>query len=287
LYDFGDNWEHSITLIGRSVTSTSSIICLSGEGGHAAEDCGGAQGWQKLKTLYAEHGREEEWECTDPSAHERMEWYEEDCLNGQKWGLTPGAWDKEAMNKEFAATDSLMERIIMPPERQKPRTTPGKTVPRSKELEPLIITNIDELKASKTYGQRVKYFEKRNSLDAPAGKFFTLHSCPTFSFSALHYIHPSIRNKDLKPTVKRLALLDRQCVIAPWENGKWLDKDGVPLIHYFNGLVQPELSDALINELYRLAVRHPPQKPGRGESRHCGFTAWKNSVPPGTPCGVL
>ena len=38
LYDFGDNWEHSITFIGRANTSTSSIVCLSGEGGHAAED---------------------------------------------------------------------------------------------------------------------------------------------------------------------------------------------------------------------------------------------------------
>jgi hypothetical protein len=175
----------------------------------------------------------------------------------------------------------------MPPERQRPRTTPAKTAPRSKELEPLTITNIDELKASKTYGQRVKYFEKRNSLNAPAGKFFTLHSCPTFSFSALHHVPPSIRNKDLKPTVKRLALLDQQCVIAPWENGKWLDKDGVPLIHYFNGLVKPELSDALINQLCGLTVKHPPQNPGTGESRHCGFTAWKKSLPLGTPCGVL
>ena len=111
VYDFGDNWEHSITLIGRADTSTSSIICLSGEGGHAAEDCGGVTGWQELKTLYAEHQREEEGECTDPSAHERMEWYEDDCLNGQKLGLTPGAWDKEAINREFAATIGLMKRI--------------------------------------------------------------------------------------------------------------------------------------------------------------------------------
>ena len=111
LYDFGDNWEHSITLIGRARTSTSSIVCLSGEGGHAAEDCGGAFGWQELKQLYAEHGHEKEATCTDPSAHETLRWYENGCLNGQKWGLTPEVWDKEAINKEFAATDGLMHRI--------------------------------------------------------------------------------------------------------------------------------------------------------------------------------
>jgi hypothetical protein len=49
LYDFGDNWEHWIILIGRANASTSSIVCLSGEGGSVAEDCGGAHGWEELK----------------------------------------------------------------------------------------------------------------------------------------------------------------------------------------------------------------------------------------------
>ena len=111
LYDFGDNWEHSITLIGHAITSTSFIVCLSGEGGHVAEDCGGALGWQELKQHYVEHGHEEDGACTDPSAHKQLEWYEDHCLNGQKWGLTPGTWDKEAINKELANPNGLMERI--------------------------------------------------------------------------------------------------------------------------------------------------------------------------------
>jgi hypothetical protein len=40
-----------------------------------------------------------------------MEWYEDHSLNGQKWGLTPGVWDKVAINKEFGSTDGLMARI--------------------------------------------------------------------------------------------------------------------------------------------------------------------------------
>ena len=111
LYDFGDNWEHSITLIGRADTSTSSIVCISGEGGHVAEDCGGAVGWQELKKFYAEHGHKEEYECPDPSAHHQLRWYENICLNGQKCGLMPGSWNKEAINKEFVATNGLMKRI--------------------------------------------------------------------------------------------------------------------------------------------------------------------------------
>jgi len=112
LYDFGDDWEHSITPIGRATTSTSSIVCLSGEGGPAAEDSGGPFGWEELKSVYEEHQAcEEEHECEDPSEHERMEWYEHVCLNGQEGGLVPGAWDKEVINKEFAAAKGLMARI--------------------------------------------------------------------------------------------------------------------------------------------------------------------------------
>jgi hypothetical protein len=175
----------------------------------------------------------------------------------------------------------------MPPERQKPATTPAKILPQSKKLEPLTITSIDELKACKTYKPRVKFYEKRNRLDAPTGKFYTLHSCQTFSFSALHHIPTSIRDKDLKPSAKQLAQLDSQCALAPLKNRKWLDKDGFPLIHYFNGLIKPTLSDALIRELYTLAKMHPPRNPGKGEARHHGSTAWKKSLPLDTPCGVL
>jgi hypothetical protein len=40
-YDFGDDWEHSATLIGHAEQHLSSnvITCLSGEGGSIVEDC--------------------------------------------------------------------------------------------------------------------------------------------------------------------------------------------------------------------------------------------------------
>jgi Plasmid pRiA4b ORF-3-like protein len=44
-YDFGDDWMHSISLIGRALASTRQIVCLSGEGSPAEEDCGGPGGW--------------------------------------------------------------------------------------------------------------------------------------------------------------------------------------------------------------------------------------------------
>jgi Plasmid pRiA4b ORF-3-like protein len=110
LYDFGDNWMHSITLIGRALMSTSKIVCLSGEGSPAGEDCGGAHGWQDLKEVYQEHA-DEDPPCDNKEAHRCMEWYEDDCLNGRKVGLEPWRWDRAAVNAEFAKSNGLMARI--------------------------------------------------------------------------------------------------------------------------------------------------------------------------------
>ena len=59
LYDFGDSWEHSVTLIGRAEEGASSnaVSVLSGEGGSVAEDCGGVDGWENLKESLKRKGR--------------------------------------------------------------------------------------------------------------------------------------------------------------------------------------------------------------------------------------
>ena len=101
---------HSITLIGRALTSTKKIICLSGEGSPAAEDCGGAPGWQDLKEVYHAHANDDS-ECDDEAAHSRMTWYEDDCMNGRKVGLEPWRWDRAAVNAEFEQNNGLMARI--------------------------------------------------------------------------------------------------------------------------------------------------------------------------------
>lgn len=112
-YDFGDHWNHSVTLIGRALSKTRHIICLSGEGGPVAEDCGGVHGWKELKDVFAEHANEIQGECNEPEAHEKMKWYKSDCHNGRKAGLDPSKWDKATINKEFAKTNGLLQRIAL------------------------------------------------------------------------------------------------------------------------------------------------------------------------------
>ena len=51
-YDFGDGWEHSITLIGRAPSTNNWFTCADGEGHVPSEDVGGPHGWQKLKEAY-------------------------------------------------------------------------------------------------------------------------------------------------------------------------------------------------------------------------------------------
>ena len=85
LYDFHDNWVHHITLIGRANILTSTITCLSGEGGPAAEDCGGCTGWEKIKKAYREHHCHG-CPCPDRKAHNKMRWHEKYCTNGRRGG---------------------------------------------------------------------------------------------------------------------------------------------------------------------------------------------------------
>ena len=67
IYDFGDDWTHSITLekiIDKTITIP---VCLAGKGKSPFEDCGGAWGYEDLKQI-----------LTDPSNKEYKEmrkWY--------------------------------------------------------------------------------------------------------------------------------------------------------------------------------------------------------------------
>jgi len=98
LYDFGDNWVHSVTLIGRAVTSTKKVVCLSGEGCPVAEDCGGAFAWAELKEHFQVHV--DCGELCDEDAHDRMAWYAEGCPPGES-KLQPWKWDRKAVNKDL------------------------------------------------------------------------------------------------------------------------------------------------------------------------------------------
>lgn len=67
-YDFGDNWEHKVEVVGTAEAS-GGFVCLEGGGHVVAEDCGSRDGWQKLKGAYL---------ATAPTKEqkEKMHWYE-------------------------------------------------------------------------------------------------------------------------------------------------------------------------------------------------------------------
>ncbi|RKT72491.1 pRiA4b ORF-3-like protein [Saccharothrix variisporea] len=63
-YDFGDDWEHDITL--KKIVPSSDIACTAGEGACPPEDCGGPGGYENLKAA-----------VTDPTAQDHadlLEW---------------------------------------------------------------------------------------------------------------------------------------------------------------------------------------------------------------------
>ncbi|KAI9787342.1 MAG: hypothetical protein M1816_007628 [Peltula sp. TS41687] len=97
LYDFGDNWEHEIKLIGREKYKPR-VTCITG-GGHACvEDVGGPQGWYHLKMAYLGMYPEE-------YRRERREWYITYALNGDDRGLggmIPYEWDIDEVNQQLS-----------------------------------------------------------------------------------------------------------------------------------------------------------------------------------------
>lgn len=81
-YDFGDNWVHTITLVGRA-PFTPNITCVSGTGHGVAENIGSVEGWEDLKNAYR---------TTSPDDEQKFarEMYETFCLNGDMDGLGGG-----------------------------------------------------------------------------------------------------------------------------------------------------------------------------------------------------
>jgi len=99
LYDFGDDWDHKVTFIGRADQAASdTIVCLEGEGGSVSEDCGGVWGWESMKAMYARQKDNEEDEG-DEKEMEQLEWY----------GVSdPWHFCKEDVNERLAEIDEEM-----------------------------------------------------------------------------------------------------------------------------------------------------------------------------------
>ena len=96
-YDFGDCWEHAITLEGRK-EGTDFFMCVDGEGHHVAEDVGSCRGWNELKKAYRARRPNEEQRGT-------MRWFEQQASNRDAQGLRNGrerAWAKGMINRRLA-----------------------------------------------------------------------------------------------------------------------------------------------------------------------------------------
>ncbi|KAL6718631.1 hypothetical protein ACLMJK_002865 [Lecanora helva] len=96
-YDFGDCWEHQITILGRDDTRDF-FMCKDGEGHYVAEDAGSVQGWETLKKAYraARPNKEQ---------REKMHWFENQASNADPHGLKNGrerAWAKGDINRRLA-----------------------------------------------------------------------------------------------------------------------------------------------------------------------------------------
>ncbi|KAM4063184.1 plasmid pRiA4b ORF-3-like protein [Hirsutella rhossiliensis] len=106
-YDFGDNWEHHLTILGRA-DPTPDVICLDGSGHYVAEDSGGARGWEDVKAAYRNQSPTKE-------QRERRQWFERQASNPDPRGLAGdrvNAWDRANINRDLRM-DKMFERFRM------------------------------------------------------------------------------------------------------------------------------------------------------------------------------
>ncbi|KAK4233289.1 plasmid p 4b orf-3 family protein [Achaetomium macrosporum] len=96
MYDFGDKWEHYLTVEGRADV-TDRFVCLSGTGHPVAEDVGSVNGWKELKEAYRTSRPSQE-------QRDRRKWYENMASNGDPEGLAGDRinfWDMERVNRHL------------------------------------------------------------------------------------------------------------------------------------------------------------------------------------------
>ena len=97
-YDFGDCWEHQMTLLSRVGTTSGVFQCTAGEGHGVAEDVGSSKGWEDLKQAYRSQRPNKEQK-------EKMEWFENLASNEDRQGLDNGRdrmWPKTKINSRLA-----------------------------------------------------------------------------------------------------------------------------------------------------------------------------------------
>lgn len=102
IYDFGDNWEHTIELEEILADADANAedeveieTCVAGEGFTPPEDCGGIRGYNSLLRI-----------VNDPQHKNHqtiMDWLKNDCCNGEKFlqQLAKGRFDPASVNGFF------------------------------------------------------------------------------------------------------------------------------------------------------------------------------------------
>lgn len=92
-YDFGDSWEHLITVLGRG-DKVEYFSCVDGEGHSCAEDAGGPRGWEDVRDAYRKASGDKDL----------RDWYEKTCANGDPAGLKGEKvwrWDQDEINEDL------------------------------------------------------------------------------------------------------------------------------------------------------------------------------------------
>ena len=84
--DFGDGWEHEITLLGELSAEDDLLVVIDGERACPPEDCGGPSGYADLVQILANPN--------DPEYEEMLDWLGED--------FDPEAFDIDQVNDLLA-----------------------------------------------------------------------------------------------------------------------------------------------------------------------------------------
>lgn len=88
IYDFGDGWQHLITLEKMTDEKSLKASCLAGKGACPPEDCGGPWGYEGIKELFATKPESDE-------ANELREWLS--LKNDEVW--EPNEFDLNETNE--------------------------------------------------------------------------------------------------------------------------------------------------------------------------------------------
>lgn len=95
IYDFGDNWEHKITLEAILHQSIDTPVLLKGKGACPPEDCGSAWGYENLKVVMADKKH--------PEHKEMREWL--GLERGEKWDAEEFDLQSHQEDMEFFFSD--------------------------------------------------------------------------------------------------------------------------------------------------------------------------------------